>query len=33
MKALNAHNRAYYYSVFHKIGIDMCKVLLKTVQS
>ena len=31
--ALNFHNRAYYYSVYHKIGIDLCKVLLKTVQS
>ena len=31
--ALNSDNRAYFQSVYQKIGIDLCKVLLKAVQS
>ena len=30
---LNFHNTGYYYNFYHKIGIDLCKVLFKTVQS
>ena len=31
--SLNFHNIVYYLSVYHKIGIDLCKVLLKTVRT
>ena len=30
---LHFNNRGCFYGAYHKIGIDLCKVLLKTVQS